>query len=83
MSPAEDKFTSSGLYAQIDTIKDTVKRFDEAMLTAAGAAVPHGIDRLPSILTQMLITIPNARPELVKVLLFPGSMAWFRQHGLA
>src|SRR5215467_14492394 len=65
MTLAEDKLHGSGLYAQIDTIQDTVKRFDEAMLTAATAAVPHGIDRLNSVLAQVQITIRSARPELV------------------
>ena len=65
MTLAEDKLHGSGLYAQIDTIQDTVKRFDETMLTAAAAAVPHGIDRLQSVLAQVPITIRSARPELV------------------
>ena len=65
MTLAEDKLHGSGLYAQIATIQDTVKRFDEAMLTAATAAVPHGIDRLNSVLAQVPITIRSARPELV------------------
>src|SRR5215831_6519126 len=65
MTLAEDKLHGSSLYAQIDTIQDTVKRFDEAMLTAAAAAVPHGIDRLHSVLAQVPITIRSACPELV------------------
>src|SRR5215470_14432395 len=61
MTLAEDKLHGSGLYAQIATIQDTVKRFDETMLTAAAAAVPHGIDRLQSVLAQVPITILTAR----------------------
>jgi len=52
MTRYQDKYHESGISTQVDSIRNTVKRFDEAILAAARAAVPdaNGVDRLLAVL---------------------------------
>jgi hypothetical protein len=67
MTQCPDKYYESGIAARVDNIRDTVNRFDEAMLAAAVRVVPeaNGVKRLLVVLDHLPGEMQIALPELI------------------